>query len=98
MAMTYQETFELTKNETFRGRVSTACVHYANFITDEAPTTPAHSTRYRWAQQTLVGPEASVNRVIATVCNDTAVQDAPGNAITDPALQTAVETSVNKLL
>jgi hypothetical protein len=98
MAMTYTETFELTKDPVFRGRVSTACVHYANFITDEPASTMAHSTRYRWAQQTLIGPEASVIRVIATVCNDGAVQDAPGAAITDAALQTAVETSVNKLL
>ena len=98
MAMSYEETFELTKDPVFRGRVSTACVHYAVFISDEASNTAAHSTRYRWAQQTLVGPEASVSRIIATVCNDGAVQDAPGNAITDPALQTAVETAVNKLL
>jgi hypothetical protein len=98
MAMTYEETFELTKDATFRGRVSTACVHYANFVTDEPTSTPAHSTRYKWAQQTLVGPEAAVNRVIATVCNDTAVQDAPGAAITDAALQSTVETAVNKLL
>lgn len=98
MAMTYEETFELTKDAAFRGRVSTALVHYANFITDEAASTPAHSTRIKWAQQTLVGPEASVIRVIATVCNDAAVQEAPGAAITDAALQTAVETSVNKLI
>lgn len=98
MAMSYQATFELTTDPVFRGRVSTACVHYANFITDEPSNTMAHSTRFRWAQQTLVGPEASVNRVIATVCNDAAVQEAPGAAITDAALQTTVETAVNKLL
>jgi nicotinic acid phosphoribosyltransferase len=98
MAMTYEETFELTKDATFRGRVSTACVHYADFITNEPSNTMGHSTRYRWAQQTLVGPEAAVNRVIATVCNDSAVQDAPGAAITDAALQATVETAVNKLL
>ena len=98
MTMSYTETFELTKDPVFRGRVSTACVHYANFIADEPSDTMAHSTRYRWAQQTLVGPDASVNRVIATVCNDSAVQDAPGAAITDAALQTTVETAVNKLL
>jgi hypothetical protein len=98
MAMTYTETYELTKDPVFRGRVSTACVHYADFVMLEAPNTPAHNVRFRWAQQTLVGPEASVNRVIATVCNDTAVQDAGGSAITDTALQAAVETSINKIL
>jgi len=98
MAMTYEQTCNLTKDPAFRGRVSTACVHYAVFITDEPVATPAHSTRYKWAQQTLVMPDAAVNQVIATVCNDTAVQDAPGAAITDAALQGAVETAVNKLL
>lgn len=98
MAMTYEQTFELTKDPIFRGRVSTACVHYADYITNEAASTPAHATRTRWAQQTLVSPDATVIRVISTVCNDTAVQDAGGAAITDEALQSAVETSVNKLL
>lgn len=97
MALTYEETNALTKDAAFRGRVSVACCHYAAYITDEAATTPAHSTRYRWAQQTLVNPEQSVTQCINTVVNDGAVQ-ADGAAITDPALQSAVENSINKLL
>jgi hypothetical protein len=98
MALTYQETADLMKDAVFRGRVGVACVNYARYITDEAATVPAHSTRYRWAQQTLIMPETAVSQVIPTVVTDSAVQDAGGAAITDPALQSAVETAINKLL
>jgi hypothetical protein len=98
MAMTYQETADLMKDATFRGRVGVGCVNYARYITDEPATTPAHSTRSRWAQQTMLNPDGAVNQVIPTVCTDSAVQDAGGAAITDAALQSAVETAVNKLL
>jgi hypothetical protein len=98
MAMTYEETNALTKDQVFRGRVSVACVHFAVYITDEPTDTPAHSTRYKWARTTMIASESSVNMVINTVVNDVAVQDAPGAAITDAALQGAVENAVNKLL
>ena len=98
MAMTYEETAALMQDAAFRGRVGVASVNYARYITDEAPDTPAHSTRYRWAQTTLLAPETAVNQVIPTVVTDSAVQDAGGAAITDAALQSAVEVAVNKLL
>jgi len=88
----------LSKDAVFRGRVSVACVHFANYIVDEPSTTPAHSTRTRWAQQTLIAPEIAVQNCIASVVNDDAVQTAGGAPITDEALQGAVETSINKLL
>lgn len=103
MALTYEQSAALMEDATFRGRVKVGCITYARYITDEAPTTPAHSTRTKWAQRTLVAPEATVNEVTPTVVLDIAVQDAgidaDGNAlITDEALQGAVENSVNKLL
>jgi hypothetical protein len=97
MALTYEETFALMSDAVFRGRVNIACVNFARYITDEAANVPAHSTRVRWAQNTLVNPEVAVNQVIPTVVTDGQVQ-ADGAAITDPNLQTAVETAVNKLL
>src|SRR5262245_48829695 len=90
MALTYEESYALTQDRAFRGRVNIACTHYANYITGEPAETPAHSTRYKWAQQTLISPETAVNQVIATVVNDAAVQAAGAN-ITDEALQMAVE-------
>jgi hypothetical protein len=95
--LTYEQTYALTKDAIFRGRVAVGCTHYAVFITDEPANTPAHSTRYKWAQNTLGNVDSAVNMVITTVCNDTAVQT-DGAAITDAALQSTVETAVNKLL
>lgn len=97
MALTYQELFALRGDADFRGRTSVACVKFAEYITGEASNTPAHSTRYKWAQTTLVQPEVAVNQVIATVTNDPAVVE-QGATITDAALQSVVENSVNKLL
>lgn len=97
MALSYEQTFTLMSDATFRGRVNIACVNFARYITDEPANTPAHSTRVKWAQNTLVNPETAVNQVIPTVVTDAAVQT-DGAAITDPNLQTAVETAVNKLL
>jgi hypothetical protein len=98
MAMTYEETNNLRNDQNFRGRVSVACVHFANYIIDEPGSVPAHSTRTKWAQGTLANPDLAVAQCIATVVNDQAVQTAGGAAITDADLQTAVETSINKLL
>lgn len=97
MPLTYEETFTLMSDAVFRGRVNISCVNFARYITDEAASTPAHSTRIKWAQNTLINPEVAVNQVIPSVVTDGAVQ-ADGAAITDPNLQTAVETSINKLL
>ena len=95
--LTYEESAALMNDQIFRDRVKVGCITYARYITDEASTTPGHSTRIKWAQQTLVQPDLSVNMVTPTTVMDDAVQQA-GAAITDTALQGAVETSVNKLL
>lgn len=95
--MTYEETYALMNNQAFRGRVLVACTKFAAYIADEAPNVPAHPTRYKWSQNTLTSPEASMTRVIPTVVWDTAVQ-ADGAAIADTSLQGAVESAVAKLI
>jgi hypothetical protein len=97
MALDYAATAELMADAAFRSRVKVACLKYATYIMDEPSNTPAHSTRIRWAQTTTNTPETTVTIVTPTVCMDAQVQ-ADGAAITDAALQTSVETSVNKLL
>lgn len=97
MTLTYEQSSELMNDATFRGRVKVACITYARYITDEPSNTPGHSTRIKWAQQTLINPEVAVTQVTPTVVMDSAVQQ-DGSTITDPALQGAVENSVNKLL
>ena len=68
----------------FRGRVKVACLKYADFITLEAASVPAHSTRIKWAQQTMLIPDGAAGTVTPTVVMDPAVQTS-GAAITDSA-------------
>lgn len=97
MALTYGQSAALMSDVTFRSRVKVACLTYARYITDEPANTAAHSTRVRWAQQTLTNPDGAVEQVTPTTVMDGAVQQ-DGSAIDDPGLQSAVENSVNKLL
>src|SRR5262245_38798440 len=97
MALSYEESAALMQDGIFLGRVKVGCLTYARYITDEASNTPAHTTRVRWANQTMLSPDASAQQVTPTVVMDGAVQ-AAGAAVTDQALQGAVETAVNKLI
>ena len=97
MALTYEQSAELMTDAIFIGRVKVACLKFAGFIYGEASTVPAHSSRIKWAQQTFAMPDSSAAAVTPTTVMDPAVQ-ADGAAITDTALQSAVENSVNKML
>lgn len=97
MAITYAESAELMKDSTFQGRSEIACLRYASYIQGEDPSIPAHATRMRWAQATVANVTASVAQIMPVLIMDDKVQDA-GSAITDPDLQSAVETSVNKFI
>lgn len=97
MALSYEQSATLMTDATFRSRVKIAAITYARYITDEPSNTAGHSTRVRWAQQTLINPDGTVEQVTPTTVMDAAVQQ-DGSAITDQGLQGAVENSVNKLL
>jgi hypothetical protein len=97
MALDYAQSAALMADGAFSDRVKVACLHYAAYIVNEPSNVPAHSTRVRWGQATLVNPDSAVAQVLPTVIMDGQVQ-ADGAAITDQNLQTAVETAVNKLL
>lgn len=97
MTLSYDESAALMADAAFRGRVKVACLKFSTYITDEAPNTPAHSTRIKWAQATMVNPDGAAAAVTPTTVMDGAVQQ-DGAAITDAALQSAVENSINKML
>lgn len=97
MAIDYLASNALMFDENFRGRSRVACLHYATYISGEAASVPAHATRMRWAQQTIANPDTSLAQIMTTLVMDDKVQTA-GAAITDPDLQSAVETSVNKFI
>jgi predicted Zn-dependent protease len=97
MALTYEQSAELMKDPTFVSRVKVACLKYADFILNEATTVPAHNTRLRWAQNTTTAPDTVAQQTTPPVVMDAQVQQ-DGSAITDAALQTSVETTVNRLM
>lgn len=97
MALTYEEAAALTTDLDFRGRVKISCLKFADSIIGEEPTVQAHNTRYKWAQNCFQQPDAVATTVQNPVVWDDAVQQA-GAAITDLALQGAVETTVQKML
>jgi hypothetical protein len=97
MPLSYEQTYGLMKDEAFRGRTTVAVSHYATYITGEQPNVQGHPSRYRWAQQTLLAPEVATTQILPTVVQDVSVQQ-DGSAITDEALQSAVENAVNKLI
>jgi hypothetical protein len=97
MALDYTQSADLMKDQVFIDRVKVSCLKFADYILNEPTNTPAHSTRVRWAQTTIQAPANASAVVTPPTVMDTAVQ-AEGNAISDTGLQTAVETTVNKLL
>jgi hypothetical protein len=97
MAIDYVATNALMYDPEFQGRSRVACMRFASYIMGEDASVPAHHTRMRWAQQTITNPQTSLDQIMTTLVMDDKVQ-AAGSAITDPDLQSAVETSVNKFI
>ena len=95
--LNYEDSDALMQDLTFIGRVKVGCLTYANYITGEAPTVPAHSTRIKWAQATFNSPDGVARQLTPIVVMDAAVQQ-DGADITDAALQSAVENAVNKTI
>ena len=95
--MTYSESALLTQDVEFRGRVGVAVLKFADSIMIEATSVPAHNTRMRWAQNAMQNPAMVAAQIQPPVVMDPAVQQ-DGSAVTDAALQGAVEAVVNKLL
>jgi hypothetical protein len=97
MALSYEESATLMRDATFISRIKVACLQFASYIYNEDVTTPAHSARLRWCSNTMSAPDTAANVIAPTVTMDPNVQ-ASGADITDAALQTAVETAVNKFI
>jgi hypothetical protein len=97
MALDYAGSDALMKDTAFQGRIKCACLKFADYVLLEAATVPAHNTRVKWAQNTINAPDVAAAYVTPTVVMDPAVQT-DGADITDEALQSSVEASINKLL
>jgi hypothetical protein len=97
MALDYFDTAQLMVDQKFMQRTQIACLHFADYISGEADTVPAHNTRARWAQATFANPMQSVQQIMPALVMDAKVQES-GEDITDPDLQSAVEATVNKMI
>ena len=97
MALTYEQSSALMSDQIFRGRVKVASLKFAQYIVNEAPNVEAHSARYRWAQMTFAQPDIAAGNITPMVVMDPSVQQ-DGAAVSDAALQSAVEGVVNKIL
>ena len=97
MALTYSDSAALMLDQDFRGRIKVSALHYANTVNGEPPNTPAHNTRYKWAQQAMLSPDSTATQLQPVVVMDDTVQ-AQGAAISDTDLQTAVEYAIQKLI
>jgi hypothetical protein len=95
--MTYQESSALMTDIDFRGRIKVACLKFADSIMGEASNTPAHTTRFQWAQSCMRNPDVTATQTQPPTVMDAAVQSA-GASIDDEALQGAVETTLNKMM
>jgi hypothetical protein len=95
--LTYEESAALMNDMAFRGRIKVASLKFADYIMLEATSTPAHNTRTKWAQTAMISPDVVAGQIQPPVVMDSAVQTA-GAEIDDAALQSSVETVVNKLL
>jgi len=95
--LTYEQSSALMTDFNFKGRVKTACLKFAKYIMEEQPSTQAHNSRMRWAQQCYLNPESvAMQTQPPTVMNDAVQQQ--GSEISDGDLQTAVETVVQALM
>jgi hypothetical protein len=95
--MTYVESSALMSDIDFRNRIKVACLKFADYISGEPPSTPGHNSRIRWASSCFTGPDMTASQVQPPTVMEPPVQ-AEGAAISDADLQTAVETTVKKML
>jgi hypothetical protein len=95
--MTYEESSALMNDFAFRGRIKVAALKYADYIFNEANSVQGHNSRENWARRTFQQPEQVATELHPPVVMDANVQSA-GAAIDDAALQTAVESVVNKIV
>jgi len=97
MALTYKDSNDLMNDFDFRGRIKVAALKFANSLMDEAINTQWHGAHVRWASNVLLNSEQVATQLHPSVVMDPAVQQ-DGAAITDTALQGAVEGLVQKLI
>lgn len=89
--LTYDQSYALMNDPSFRGRVQVACLTFAGVITSEdSNAVVAHNTRLRWAQSVYANPNQLAMQTTPPVVMNINIQTT-GSDVTDAALQAAVQ-------
>ena len=97
MAMTFEESNAMMQDQAFIGKVKVSVINYSTYIINEAPSTPGHAPRYRWAQAAMRDPDMNARSLVPSVVMDGEIQTA-GAAAADNVIQSAVERVVNRFM
>jgi hypothetical protein len=93
--MTDEESAALMTDIPFRNRIKVSCLKYADVLLNRPVDTQGINQQRSWAKNTQTSPDSVAAGLQPQVVMDTVVQT-EGAAISDAALQGAVETAINK--
>jgi hypothetical protein len=93
----YAHSATLMTDIDFRGRIKVAMLKWTAYVLGEAPGTPAHSARLRYAQNCNLNPDNAAAVIQPQVVMDPNVQQ-QGSDVPDDTLQSAVEGVINRIL
>jgi hypothetical protein len=93
--MTDEESAALMTDIPFRNRVKVSALKYADVLLNRPTDTPGVNGQRSTAKTIQQNPDQYAMQIQPTVVMDPSVQSA-GAAVTDPALQIAVETVINR--
>jgi hypothetical protein len=93
----YTDLAGLCADASFQKRLAIAVAKFATYILGEAPNTPNHTSRFRWAQSALLNTTGVAAALAPAVVLNDNIQAALAEA-TDADVQSAVELAANYLL
>ncbi len=95
---TYNELLALASVPDLINRTRVACIIAAEVIGNEIDTTPNHVNRMKWAKAVFNNPPAeSLPMLQAILAKNKGLTAAAITAVTDAALQLAVDSEINTL-
>jgi hypothetical protein len=107
MALDYKQSSELRINPIFMGRIGTAALRWSSSILSNSSldiSTGTARRKIKFAEDVYANPVIQAQKLQPGVVQDPAVQSEdidPNNGdstITDPALQSAVEATIDKII
>ncbi len=96
--MTYLELLQAAQDQGLTNRTKVACIVAAEAIGNEINSTPNYTNRMKWAKAVFQNPAAEALPMLhAVLAKNKALTLVAILAVTDAALQSAVDSEVNTL-